>query len=158
MGQYRVSIRSASPDSSWIRRFLQEIAAHGGDIREIAFFGLFHEDLKRPFEEASRLNDKAKDEATHVVQLLLHPRHHKHYLRNLAGLQKAMLDDPRVILVYDLQDIPENILHRREELFINLAGVQGVLEDLRKCLPKERLILERSAAVEKLADVVRFPT
>ncbi len=152
MSRYRVALRSAGPDATWIRAFIQDIAAHESDIRDIAFFALFHEDLHRSFNEASKMMKKAESEATCIVQFLLHPRHHKYYLTDVARLHRTLQKDPRTVLVYDMADIPAPKGNGAKLEVVDQCSLDLVLGDLRNVFDPNR-IMDRAAGVAFVAKV-----
>jgi len=102
---YKVSIRSMSPDHSWSKAFVQDLARkHERDTRGVLHMGLL-EDL--PHEKAARMFIEGDKSALLVCFPLLHPKHHKHYLRDVANLPIMLEADPRAIVIYDLADIPQ---------------------------------------------------
>jgi hypothetical protein len=145
--QFLVSIRSVSPDSRWIRRFIKEIEAGGGDIRKIAFFGLFHEDRQLNWHDAKRMSDEVDEDAEHVLELFLHPHEHKHYLRSVCSFD-GDLRDPRVTVVFDLQDIPPEKTDGLAQV-VNTGSVMMVIERLGERYGTNR-VLDRKQAINML--------
>ncbi len=156
MSTYTVVIHSTGRESEWTRAFVKEITEKGGDARQIASYASFREaHVGQQHIHALNELERAGGNAQIIIELLLHPEQHDHYLRDVAQLYRRLAANERVILVYDASQINQAAHMAGHRAIVDQITIQLLLDDLRKVtVNADTRILSRKQAIDMLIKTV----